>query len=84
MTTPKHPDASQHPIGPLLDSAGSRMLALEESGSFPSELRVSASVYASFAHLRQRELTSGFPLLVLGTTVVMDSTLGPDEFEIAP
>jgi hypothetical protein len=84
MTTPKQADVPRHPIGPLLDSAGGRMLALEEVGSFPSELRVSPVVYASFAHLRQRELAAGYPLLVLGATVVLDPTLGPDEFQIAP
>jgi hypothetical protein len=79
MTIPNH-----HPIAELLDSAAARMLPLEEGGLFPSELRVSASVYASFADLRRRELAAGFPLLVLGTPVVLDALLETEEFVIAP
>ena len=75
---------AQHPIAGLLDSVGASLLALEERGSFPSELRVSRSAYATFVSLRRHELTAGFPLLVLGTTVVSDPQLGPDEFILAP
>jgi len=79
MTTPNH-----HPVAELLDNAAARMLPLEEDGVFPSELRVSASVYASFAELRHRELAAGFPLLVLGTPVVLDALLETEEFVITP
>jgi hypothetical protein len=78
--TPSH----QHPVAALLDNAGADMLALEEKEKYPSELRVSAAIYRSFAHLRRRELDAGYPLLVLGATVVLDTRLEPDEFVIAP
>jgi hypothetical protein len=79
MTTP-----NRHPVAELLDNAAAHMLPLEEGGIFPSELRVSASAYASFADLRHRELAAGFPLLVLGTPVVLDARLETGEFVITP
>jgi hypothetical protein len=84
MTASERSPSHQHPIAALLDNAGADMLALEERERHPSELRVSAPIYQSFAHLRRRELDAGYPLLVLGTTVVLDAQLGPDEFVIAP
>jgi len=84
MTASARTPSHQHPIAALLDNAGADMLALEENDRRPSELRVSAAIYRSFAHLRRRELDAGYPLLVLGATVVLDAQLGPDEFVIAP
>jgi hypothetical protein len=84
MTAAERTPSHQHPIAALLDNAGADMLALEESERHPSELRVSAAIYRSFAHLRRREMNAGYPLLVLGATVVLDTQLGPDEFIIAP
>lgn len=66
----------------LLDSVSEQLLALEEAGLFASELRVSSEAYLSFAHLRQRELSDGVPLLVLGTAVSEDPGLAADEFAL--
>jgi hypothetical protein len=84
MTVSERTPSYQHPIAALLDNAGADMLALEEKERSPSELRVSAAIYRTFAHLRRRELDAGYPLLVLGATVVLDAQLEPDEFIIAP
>jgi hypothetical protein len=64
----------------VLDHAGAELLALEEAGLFPTELRVGSDVYNSFVRLRHRELSGGIPLLVLGTAVAEDPGLTADEF----
>jgi hypothetical protein len=66
----------------VLDGASAALLALEEGGQFPAELRVSSRVYESFTHLRARELSEGLPLLVLGTEVTQDRELAPTEFAV--
>lgn len=68
----------------VLDSAGAKLLALEEVGQFPAELRVSSDVYNSFVRLRHRELSDGVPLLVLGTAVAEDPQLTGDDFLLRP
>lgn len=70
-------------ISGVLDAASARLLALEEAGGFPGELRVSGDVYATFAQLRQRDLARGLPLLVLGVEVTADPDLSGDEFRLA-
>ncbi|QYB00251.1 hypothetical protein I1A62_04130 (plasmid) [Rhodococcus sp. USK10] len=42
------------------------------------------TVFRSFEHLRRRELDNGFPLIVLGTSLVEDATLAWDEFDVVP
>jgi hypothetical protein len=71
-------------ISDVLDGASEQLLALEQQGSFPVELRVSAAVYHSLASLRARELTAGLPLLVLGTEVTEDQELTASEFTLRP
>ncbi len=72
----------------VLDNAGAKLLALEEVGLFPTELRVSGGVYDSFVRLRHRELSDGVPLLVLvlvlGTAVTEDPQLTADAFLLRP
>ncbi|MET8285330.1 hypothetical protein AB0M86_14665 [Streptomyces sp. NPDC051639] len=68
----------------VLDNAGARLLALEEVGLFPTELRVGSGVYDSFVRLRHRELSDGVPLLVLGTAVTEDPQLTADQFLLRP
>jgi hypothetical protein len=68
----------------VLDHASARLLALENDGCYPAELRVSSPVYRSFVRLRHRELTDGIPLLVLGTPVIEDPRLTADDFLIRP
>ena len=68
----------------VLDGASERLLALEQQGSFPAELRVSSGVYRSLAGLRARELSAGIPLLVLGTEVTEDPGLTAAEFAVLP
>jgi hypothetical protein len=64
----------------VLDAASAELLALEQQGRYPAELRVSSRVYETFTSLRARELADGLPLLVLGTEVTQDRELGPAEF----
>ena len=64
----------------VLDGASAELLAHEELGQFPAELRVSSRIYECFTGLRARELSDGLPLLVLGTEVTQDPELGPAEF----
>ncbi len=64
----------------VLDGASAELLALEQRGQYPAELRVSSRVYECFTGLRARELSDGLPLLVLGTEVTQDLELGPAEF----
>jgi len=71
-------------INHILNDASECLLALEETGRFPSELRVHTTVFRSFEHLRRRELDNGFPLIVLGTSLVEDATLAQDEFDVIP
>jgi hypothetical protein len=71
-------------IGDLLDRAGAAMLRLEEDGLFVSAFRVSPRIGASFAALRQGEIDDGLPLMVLGTEVIEDPMLAPDEFALVP
>jgi hypothetical protein len=71
-------------IGAVLDGASEQLLALEQQGSFPVELRVSSGVYRSLAGLRARELSAGLPLLVLGTEVTEDPELTASEFTLRP
>lgn len=71
-------------IGAVLDGASEQLLALEQQGSFPAELRVSTGIYRSLASLRARELSAGFPLLVLGTEVIEDPELTAIEFRLFP
>jgi len=66
----------------VLDGASAELLAHEELGQFPAELRVSTRVYACFTSLRARELSDGLPLLVLGTEVTEDRELAPAEFVV--
>ena len=66
----------------VLDGASAELLAHEEQGQFPAELRVSSRVYECFIGLRARELSEGVPLLVLGTEVTEDRELGPAEFVV--
>jgi hypothetical protein len=68
----------------VLDGASEQLLALEQQGSFPTELRVSSGVYRSLAGLRARELSAGIPLLVLGTEVTEDPGLTAAEFTVLP
>ena len=69
-------------ISAVLDGASEQLLALEQRGSFPAELRVSSGVYHSLAGLRTRELSAGLPLLVLGTEVTEDPDLTASEFTL--
>lgn len=71
-------------ISGILDAASAHLLAMEEAGTFPDELRVSSDVYASFARLRQRDLARDVPLLVLGVEVTADPALSGDEFRTRP
>jgi hypothetical protein len=71
-------------ISAVLDGASEQLLALEQQGSFPAELRVSPQVYRSLASLRARELTAGLPLLVLGTEVTNDPELTASQFTLRP
>lgn len=71
-------------IGAVLDGASEQLLAAEQQGLFPAELRVSSGVYRSLAALRARELTAGLPLLVLGTQVTEDPELTAAEFRLRP
>ena len=64
----------------VLDAASAELLALEQQGHYPAELRVGSRVYESFTRLRARELSDGLPLLVLGTEVTEDRALAPAEF----
>jgi hypothetical protein len=64
----------------VLDAASAELLALEQQGQYPAELRVGRRVYESFTSLRARELSDGLPLLVLGTEVTEDRALAPAEF----
>ena len=66
----------------VLDGASAELLALEERGQFPAELRVSSRVYECFIGLRARELSADLPLLVLGTEVTQDRKLAPAEFAV--
>jgi hypothetical protein len=66
----------------VLDGASAELLAHEELGRFPAELRVSSRVYQCFTGLRARELSAGLPLLVLGTDVVEDRDLASAEFVV--
>jgi hypothetical protein len=66
----------------VLDGASAELLAHEELGQFPAELRVSSRVYRCFTGLRARELSAGLPLLVLGTDVVEDRDLASAEFVV--
>jgi hypothetical protein len=66
----------------VLDGASAELLALEQVGQFPSELRVSSRVYKCFTGLRARELSDGLPLLVLGTEVTEDQELAQAEFAV--
>ena len=66
----------------VLDGASAELLAHEEQGQFPAELRVSSRVYECFTGLRARELSEGLPLLVLGTDVTEDRELAPTEFVV--
>jgi hypothetical protein len=66
----------------VLDGASAELLAHEELGQFPAELRVSSRVYECFAALRARELSDGLPLLVLGTEVTQDRGLTAAEFVV--
>ena len=66
----------------VLDGASAELLALEQVGQFPAELRVSSRVYKCFTDLRARELSDGLPLLVLGTEVTEDRELAPAEFVV--
>lgn len=67
-------------ISGVLDGASAHLLALEEAGLFPGELRVSSDVYATFTRLRQRDPARGVPLLVLGVEVTEDP--GPERRRI--
>lgn len=71
-------------ISGVLDAASAHLLAMEEAGTFPDELCVSSDVYASFAHLRRRDLARGVPLLVLGVELSADPALRGDEFRTRP
>ena len=66
----------------VLDGASAELLAHEERGQFPAQLRVSSRVYECFAGLRARELSAGLPLLVLGTDVIEDRDLASAEFVV--
>ena len=66
----------------VLDAASAELLALEQQGQYPTELRVGSRVYESFTSLRARELSDGLPLLVLGTEVTEDRELAPAEFVV--
>jgi hypothetical protein len=64
----------------VLDGASAELLALEQQGQYPADLRVSSRVYDSFTGPRTRELAGGLPPLVLGTEVTQDPELAPAEF----
>lgn len=69
---------------PILDRAAALLLAWEQNGLHPSELRVHPEVYERLAGLRAREMRAGVPLLVLGTDVVADADLTRDGFALSP
>lgn len=71
-------------INHVLNKASERLLPLEESGHFASELRVPSSAFHSFEHLRKRELDNGLPLIVLGALLVEDASLASDEIRVIP
>jgi hypothetical protein len=66
----------------VLDGASEELLAREQLGQFPAELRVSSRVYECFTGLRARELSDDLPLLVLGTEVTEDRELASAEFVV--
>ena len=74
------------PAGPrlalLLDGASAELHALERSGIFPARLCVHPEVDALIAKLRASELAEGGDLLVLGTELVADTTVGRDRFAL--
>jgi hypothetical protein len=71
-------------LAPLLDRASAQLYALECSGIFPAQLCVHPEVYALIATLRAAELAEGADLLVLGTELVADSTMGRERFALVP
>jgi hypothetical protein len=74
------------PAGPrlalLLDAASAELHTLERRGIFPARLCVHPEVHALIATLRAAELAEGGDLLVLGTEVVADTTVGRDRFAL--
>jgi hypothetical protein len=68
----------------LLDGASAQLHVLERSGIFPGRLCVHPEVHALIAALRASELAEGAALLVLGTELVADSTVGRERFALVP
>jgi hypothetical protein len=68
----------------VLDKASAHLLAMEDEGLFPEELRVGSDVYQTFAQLRERDLARGVPLLVLGVELTEDPALTGDDFSLKP
>jgi hypothetical protein len=66
----------------LLDGASAELHALERRGIFPARLCVHPEVHALIAKLRAAELAEGGDLLVLGTELVADTTVGRDRFAL--
>ncbi|MDZ7931758.1 MAG: hypothetical protein U5N21_17600 [Rhodococcus sp. (in: high G+C Gram-positive bacteria)] len=71
-------------VGEFLSDASRTLLAFEESGIYPSELRVHSELYSSVAHLRSRELSQGVPLMVLGIPLISDDTVSKGAFALTP
>jgi hypothetical protein len=66
----------------LLDGASAELHALERSGIFPARLCVHPEVHALIAKLRAAEVAESGALLVLGTELVADTTVGRDRFAL--
>jgi hypothetical protein len=75
-------DAASPWLARLLDGASAELHALERSGIFPTRLCVHPEVHALIAKLRAGELAEGGDLIVLGTELVADTTVGRDRFAL--
>jgi hypothetical protein len=58
--------------------------SLERSGIFPARLCVHPEIHALIAKLRASELAEGADLLLLGTELVADPTVGRERFALVP
>jgi len=80
--------STSDPAGPwlalLLDGASAQLHALERSGIFPARMCVHPEVHALITSLRAPELAEGADLLVLGTELVADATVGRHRFALVP
>jgi Ni,Fe-hydrogenase III component G len=69
-------------LADFFDRACTELLAMEEASQFASGLSVHPRTYELLASLREREVSDGYGLVILGLPVKKNSALSPGDFHV--